>query len=285
MIQELASTLTRASRAVPEFSATVGELEPGWFPTDDLADPESGRLADALARLAADYPGADIRTQGALFINQYAWYLSGAAAIAFLLEKRVPDFALNNVALRYNTVTWEEDGESGEYERLEVRFLSGRFAALPDDPAAGQDDVTVVPDAAALREWFRLRVEAHMQPIVERAQMASRLSRGALWRIVADSCSQAFLYTGKQVGEAAQAEREGLAFVKVAGSPLNNPQLHYLTLTHAGYSETFRVRGGCCRYYTLPDGHYCTPCVLRDPEARDADFMAALKQRAARAEA
>ena len=72
MIQELVNTLTRASQSVPEFSATAGELEPGWFPTDDLTDLKSGRLADALARLAADYPGADTRTQAALFINQYA---------------------------------------------------------------------------------------------------------------------------------------------------------------------------------------------------------------------
>lgn len=285
MIHGLEGTLSRVSGSVPEFSATIGELETGWFPAADFGDPTRDRLADALERVAVSYPGADKRTQAALFMNQYAWVLSGAAAIAFLLEKRVPDFALNNVALRYNTVSWEEDGESGKYERLEVRFLSGRFAALPDDKAAELPDVTVLPDATALREWFRVRVEEHMQPIIDRAHIASHLSRGALWRIVADSCAQAFLYTGKQVGEAAQAEREGLAFVKVPGSPLNNPQLHFVSLTCDGHSETFRARGGCCRYYTLPDGHTCTTCVLHDPEARKADFMAALKQRAARAEA
>ncbi len=245
MTQDLANTLTRVSQAVPEFSATVGELESGWFPAADFGDPTSARVTESLERLAADYPGADMRTQAALFINQYAWYLSGAAAIAFLLEKRVPDLTQPNIALRYNTVTWEEDGESGEYEHLEVRFLSGRFAALPDDPAAGLPDVIVLPDAAELREWFRQGVEAHMQPVIDRAHVASRLSRSALWRIVADSCAQAFLHTGKQVGEAVQAEREGLAFVKVPGSPLNNPQLHFVSLTCDGLSETFRVRGGC----------------------------------------
>lgn len=284
MIHELEGTLARVSQSIPEFSATVGELEPGWFLAAELGDSISGRLTDAFERIAVIYPGADIRTQAALFINQYAWVLSGAAVIALLLEKRVPDLAWHNIALCYITVTCEEDGESGEYEHLAVRFLSGRFAALPDDRAAGQPDVIVLPDAAALREWFRRRVEDHMRPIIERTFLVSRLSRGALWRIVADSCAQAFLYIGRLVEEADPAEREGLAFVKAPGSPLNNPQLYFVSLTCDGHSETFRVRGGCCRYYALPDGHYCTSCVLRDPEEREADFMAMLTKRAARVE-
>ena len=285
MIEELEGTLARVSQAMPEFSVTPGEMGPGWFPAAELGDPGGGRLVDALERVAMSYPGADIRTQTTLFFNQYAWMLSGAAVIAFLLEKRVPDLALNNVLLHYNTVKWEKDSERGEYERLDLRFLCSRFASLPDDRAAGQQGVTVLPDAAALREWFRLRVEDHMRPIIEVAQQLSHLSCGALWRIVADSCAQAFLYAGQHIGESAQAEREGLAFVKVPGSPLNNSQLHFVSLNCDGHSETFRVRGGCCRYYTLPKGHYCTPCVLRNPEARRADFLAEMKKRTVLSEA
>lgn len=223
---ELRQTLLKVSTVTPEFSATVGNLEQGWFCASELGDATGNRLGEALQQTAKNYPGADARAQGALFMNQYAWNVSGVAIAAFLMQKRVPDLVSNNMALRTSTITWEEDGESSEYDQLEVRFLSGHFAALLDDPMAGQVDVLTLPDVDSLREWLRQRLEAHLQPIIARIHTNCGLSQAALWRIVADCCAQAFLQAGRQCNVETEGERHGLAFVKVPGSPLNNPQLH-----------------------------------------------------------
>jgi hypothetical protein len=72
---------------------------------------------------------------GAFFVGHYVWYLAAAAIGCYLAERRVPDLAPEQVALRYSSYTWEQDGATGTAERIDVRFLSGRFAALPGDSA------------------------------------------------------------------------------------------------------------------------------------------------------
>ncbi|NJL94993.1 MAG: (2Fe-2S)-binding protein, partial [Anaerolineae bacterium] len=74
----------------------------------------------------------------------------------------------------------------------------------------------------------------------------------------------------------AEAERHGLAFVKAPGSPLNNRQLHFLTVRDGAHQQTFRARGGCCRYYTLPEGDFCTTCVMRGRADQEARLLAYL---------
>lgn len=282
----LASTLAQVSALDGQYmSAETGMLEAGWFRADELVGAGASVLEEGLARQTAHYPGAERRTCGSFFIGEYAWYVFAAAIAAYLAERRVPDPAPANMALRYRTYTWEEGGETGESERIDVRFLSGRFVALPDDPAADHPDALVLPNLAALREWLRVELEAHLSPLIDRIYAATRLGKHAQWNLVADACAALFLHAGQVLGDPVRAQSEGLAFVKVAGSPLHNPDTGYITLEWAEHCETFRTRGGCCRYYTLPDSDKCTTCVLRPAEERDQRLRDYLAQKYAQSPA
>ncbi|MGF1504755.1 MAG: hypothetical protein ACFB51_06400, partial [Anaerolineae bacterium] len=234
----------------------------------------------SIARQAAAHPHMDPRTRGAYFINMYGWYLPFTAIAAYLAERRVPNLAPEHVALRYSTYTWHEDGASGEAKRLDVRFLSGQFACLPDDPAANHPDALVMPDKLALREWFRTTLEAHLAPIIEDVYAHTRLSRHAQWLLAADACALRFLLTGRMLGDEEHAKAEGIAFVKAEGSPMNNPKTGYISLQYRGHTESFRARGGCCRNNTVSEtgDDYSSTCELRTPEERDERLLAYMQR-------
>jgi hypothetical protein len=278
-VYPLAAALNRVTVVDENACADIGSLESGWFQATALCDQGSILLNGALARQAKDHPQMEARTRGAYLIGNYSWYVPLAGVVAYLAAARVPDFSPENVALCLRTYTWHEGEHSGEAERMDVRFLNGRFACLPDDPAANHPDAIVLPDSDTLREWLRTRLEAHLTPLIERVFAQTRLSRGAQWCLVADSCAALFLHVGQALGDAARGQGEGLKFVKAPDSPMTNDKTSYISLQYLDHRETFRARGGCCRYYTVSETgeDYCTTCVLRKPEDRDQrllDYMA-----------
>lgn len=264
----LSVTLGRCSQRDSSLSAVVGVCEAGWFPASALLAPGSPELAEGLTRVVAQHPGAERRVAGSFFAGEYAWWIPAAAVAAYLAERRAPDLSLDNVALRYRTYSWDEDGETGEAERIDVRFVSGRFAALPDDPAAAHPDALILPDLDALRTWLRQRVEAHLAAVIEAVAAQTRLGRRAQWHLAADSLAALFLTAGKSFGDAVRGQAEGLACVKAAGSPLHNRDTGYLTVTVGEHCDTVRARGGCCLYYRVHPGENCTTCVLRPLDER-----------------
>lgn len=269
----LDETLKRVSLVNENIVSDIGQCDADFFPAIHLIQNDTTILHQALAKQATKHPTMDSRTQASYFIDGYSWYVPAVAIVTYLTEGRVPDFTLENIALRYQTYTWHHDNRSGEAERIEVRFLSGRFACLPDDPSADHPDATPVADSVSLLDWLRSQLENHFSPLIKRLHTVSKLGKNALWRLVADSCALQFLQFGKKTNQVDHMQVEGLAFIQGEQSPMNNPQTHYITLEHATYQETFRVRGGCCRYYTLPDAEYCTSCVLLKSEERDRRLL------------
>jgi hypothetical protein len=278
VLPALQETLSHLGALGSFLAAELGPLEAGWFRAADLLRPDLPYLDEGLAWSVRRYPKAERRVSGSFFIGNYAWYIAAAAIGCYLAEQRVPDLAAENIALRYSTFTWHEDGESGEAERFEVRFLSDNFAALPTDPAAGQPGVVKVTDETELRNWLRLRLEAQLIPLIEAIYSRTHLGKRAQWNLAADTFAALFQHAGASLGDETRGRKEGLAFVKVAGSPLRNPGTGYFTLEYQGHCETFRARGGCCLYYQADEVvGKCTICVLRPEEERNQrllDYMA-----------
>lgn len=273
----LSATFARVSALSDYLAAEIGPLECGWFRASDLLQPNSPYLEEGLTRSVSDHPGAERRVAGSFFIGHYTWYLAAAAIGCYLAERRAPDLAAENVALRYSTFTWEEDGASGQGERIDVRFLNGRFAALSTDPAADHPEMLLLPDEVALRNWLRLRLEEHLTPVIEMVYSRTRLGKRSQWALVADACAGLFLHAGQALGDGASGCAEGLAFVRTPGSPQYNLQTGYVTLDYQGHCETFRTRGSCCLYYRVGSGEKCTTCILRPEEERNQrlfDYMA-----------
>jgi len=273
----LAATLGRASALDPLFAADLGPLEASWFPAARLHDSGAPELAEALARSVVRYPRAERRVMGSFFANQYAWYVPAAAVVAFLAESRVPDLAPQHVALRFSGAA------GGQAERIDARFLSGRFAVLPGDPAAVHLDAVVVPDADALRGWLRSGLESHLAPLVAAVARRTGLGARAQWCIAADALAALFLEAGRRLGDGARGQAEGLALVRAAGSPLHNRGTGYVTVEACGHCETFCARGGCCLFYRVEPGNNCATCALRPAAERDERLRAYLAQKHAEA--
>lgn len=278
-IHPLEHTLNHIRQLNDSYCADIGLCEASYFLAIDLIENRASLLEHALARQAKNYPTMDSRTQASYFVGQYSWYVPAVAIATFLTHNRVPDLAPDNLAIRYRTYRWHHGEHSGEAQRIDVRFLSGRFACLPDDPEADHADAVVVSDKGALRDRLRSQLESHFSPLINTVQAISKLGKNAQWRLVADSCASQFLSMGQMISDDIHAQAEGLRFIRADHSSINNPQTHYVTLTYQDYSDTFVARGGCCRYYTLPDAEYCTSCVLRKPEDRDARLLAYMKSK------
>lgn len=278
-LHPLEHTLKHIAQLNESYTADIGPCEEPYFLAIDLIENNASILEQSLARQAKNYPTMDSRTQASYFVGQYSWYVPAVAIATFLTENRVPDLAPANIAIRYRTYTWHHGEHSGEAERIDVRFLSGRFACLPDDPESDHPDALIVSDKVALRDWLRSQLESHFSPLINRIHAMSKLGKNAQWRLVADSCASQFLSMGQMINDDKNAQVEGLLFIRAEHSSINNPQTNYVTLTYQDHSDTFLARGGCCRYYTLPEAEYCTSCVLRKPEERDERLLAYMKSK------
>src|SRR5215213_6195861 len=126
-----------------------------WFSAHGLLSRQSGLIDDALTEIEEAFNAKARDVQAAYYFGAYAWSIVGAALAPYLLVKRVPDISPANI---WATTT------SGRVSRIVLRH--GRFACLPDDPAAGHPDATVFADAGALLTHCRTEIEAHLGALI-----------------------------------------------------------------------------------------------------------------------
>jgi hypothetical protein len=104
--------------------------------------------------------------------------------------------------------------------------------------------------------------------------------------LAGDGLSGALLEQGKSLGQVPQAMALGRAILGDKTTKLHSRQTEYVEIILPDETATapprardwFRLRGGCCRYFTSDDGDYCTTCVMRDRNdqvARLKDYLAA----------
>jgi len=228
--------------------------------TAALAGPDAAPLQALLEAEAAIHPGLDRKAQAAFLIGRAARSIVYPLAGLLMLQSVVPRMTPYAVALRPERYRWEHDGKTGEAIRYVAHF----------DP-----DTSIVTGAQAeLHAAFHDAIVATMSPVVAALRRAAGLSPGALWRLVTDMVCVAFLNVGEQRDDVPAAQTHALAVTRREGSPLNNrvSGFQHVTLPDAADADRilaqrwFITRGGCCRWYTHPEGEHCSVCVLLKPE-------------------
>ena len=234
-----------------------------------VAQAGPGEMAVLLEEIGQVARDMDARTRAAYLVGYVSWAVGRALAACELRLGGLPDVPAGTFGLAPTWQDWEAEGESGRSLDFVVTV-----AAEPDAPL-------LLCDAEAARTLM----EDINAPLVEQLVSATGLSRGALWRLVADGYAAAWLTVGKALGREADAMRAAAVLLKGEGSPLNNSKTGFVEICVTDPSDParqasdwFRARGGCCRYYTTPDskGQYCSTCVLRSPQSRDqllADYL------------
>jgi hypothetical protein len=240
-----------------DLSARTGSPDgDGWVTVADLADNRE-LLEDLMSCVGREYGVRNPAYAGTAVLRGYLWRALSPAVAAFLAERRLPDLSAANVALRF--------GESGFAE--DVAFVSPRFAALPDDPQAAHPDAEVVPSEGAMLGRMREALAGTHLPGVIPSLRELRVRRGTrvLQRAAADSCAEAFMFVGRELGR----EEEGLGFAEelLSGPPPLSAPTNYYVLEYPGGSERTRVRNTCCLYYKVGDGT-CFTCPRTTDEER-----------------
>lgn len=183
--------------------------------------------------------GMDVRTRAAYLIGGIAWSISWWMALLDL-NGHPP---LRRVAIEQERYWWHGRGISHEYVRYPLGIEIGTGAGPADQ---------------------RRMLEDLFAPLIAATMVTSGLNEGAQWRIVSDSVARAYLDVGKQLGAVPRAMAAATDIL--AEGPLANGQTGFVEVTAGEVREWFVTRGGCCRYYTVTGGDYCTACVRRTPD-------------------
>ncbi|MEZ4730973.1 MAG: ferric iron reductase [Caldilineaceae bacterium] len=153
---------------------------PAWLTPSELLAPDSPRLSALISATQKRLHTETANTIGGALLQEYQWPLIASAVACFLVDRRVPALHPENVCLRVSVE--EHEDESVEPEPP-IAYTSGRFAALPADPAADHPDATIVPDEDALRAYLRTGLETHFGWVIERLSAATGCNQRGLWAL------------------------------------------------------------------------------------------------------
>jgi len=261
----LAAALARLPPPADDWEGrhTLGPRPRGTPSLSDLAQDDA-----ALARLVgikqAQAKGGDAKLGCAYLIGDLGWELGSLLSGLWLSGWRVSAADPAAVALSTRAVAWEEADESG------VAMVFD----LPLDPG-GLVGEGMQPDDLARA------MTALLSPLIAALTRLTGLGATAQWRLVGDGLAAALVHRGKALGCLDAALDLGRSILSERPSKLRSRQTEFIEIRlphRPDVSDWFRLRGGCCRYYTAAgeSGEYCATCVLRDRDdqiARLADWL------------
>jgi hypothetical protein len=194
----------------------------GWATTAELAGPG---LQDALATCGAALETDRPDIQGQRLVEVVTWLLAVPVATALVNATPVPDIGPDNVLVWIGDEPPDGDG---------LKLL--RDATLAGDPQTALD--------------------AHLAPLIDAINTATRRPADALRRCAKDRFDAAIAWVAELANE------RDRAFELLA----DEAELRLLDLgTH---ELLLHVRKGCCLYYRTPANVKCFSCPLLDDEAR-----------------
>lgn len=169
-------------------------------------------------------------------MNDYAYIFAATTVPLFFGFGLVPELAPASVAFSFYTKMQLHDGKIYPSRRAHMGFDEAGilYGRLDED-------------------LFRIGIEKHFHLVIDRVHAKTKLSRAALWRLLGDAIAQRFLDAGLRFDA---IEAAAMCILKTPASPLANRERHYFNLTQYdrhgnAVRETFRQRGGCCRFYLV----------------------------------
>jgi len=221
-------------------------------------------LERLVARKQEQARGGDRRLGCAYLAGDLGWELGRVFGGLWLAGWRVSAADPAAITLAPRAVDWEEEGLSGTFHALDLVL----------DPAG-------LAGAGTTHRDLGRTVEGLVAAIVATLARETRLGQAAQWRLVGDGLAAALLDRGRALGRMEEAIALGRAVLADRTLRLRSAQTEFveIALSHRpGVRDWFRLRGGCCRFYTATgeSGEYCTTCVLRDREdqiARLTDWL------------
>lgn len=244
-----------------EINLSVNNKNKPFLTLTQLATPSE--ITHQLANQAKAEPSADARTQGAYLINQLSWTL--VSIVCFLdLSKLSLD------AVWDRSIGVLEAWRSSELEGKKNSYTTYEWHLDKLEPCTQQ------LQAKHLGE----RLIEIMTPFITEVHHQTRFSKAAQWRLLTDSITAVYLYAGKQFNNAEKTMTRAREIIECTGKPLANAQWHFkefqvpaqISPTGETLKDWFRIRGGCCRYYTTEAERYCSTCVHLDENEQKQRF-------------
>ncbi|MEM7125979.1 MAG: hypothetical protein AAF702_06615 [Chloroflexota bacterium] len=261
----LTQSLSRINQVEEYFKARLGVPDDGdWLEPTTLFAHSSGRLNEWRRETAKLLRTKSRNMIGSSILQCYHWPVIVAPIGCFLVDRRVPCLSPDNLQVRL--------GEEGEVE--EVAFVTGRFMALPNDPAADHPDATVLHNVDTLRDYLRTSLETHLGWVIKQLGAEIGSKPHSLWLDVADRCAATLIWLMQEVDADVtvdEIEREIEALIRVPVSPLNHKKIGFFTLTYGEQTHTYVDRASCCYWYRYEEaeGDCCTTCPRRPKQERD----------------
>lgn len=200
----------------------------------------------------------------ALGAMSFPWLVAGVAIGSFLSDRRVPDLSPSAVSYTF--------AESG-YPR-DITFHSARFWALPDDPAAGRPDVTVVANTDELGAVLQRQLGDHLEGILRvMRSRGAKVGMGTIRRTALEACLSALCTAEAKLGRLPRL-RDDVEAIFRSGGPANPLFLRTLPVIR----EYPTGRGGraasvalttCCLRFRIPGYGTCPACPSQDPAERE----------------
>lgn len=256
----IAASLARADAALPHYQVRRGLPDhsdrPWWRCADVLAAPTAlDHWRSALDQwMRARYGEAPERTVAGYLM---CWYLATPARLAgqiFHAERRIPSLRPTDLAFRLAGHRPRPDG---------IAVLSAEFTCLPDDPAAGHPNATVVADEAALAASLRVEFADHARRFVAAFGPSTRLGTRTLWAAATDALDEALWLAGRQHGDEHAGARDAALVLPGKLPPFTSGSTLIDSLAVPANEVPARTwtrrRESCCFHYALTNG--CGPCV------------------------
>lgn len=247
--------------------ARIGNIDgpPQYYSVAELCRTSVAVLEAWLDDQQSLYPATPRDAAAAFFFGALTWGLCEAIAKRWLETGTAPSLSADPLRLAMTWEHWQEDGAEGDH--IVCRFDSLWTESGPDAEA---DHV------ADLAQALRLQLD----PLVATLSQRAGLPASALWRLLGDAIGGAFIDVA-QGDNLAAALAAAQALLAASTAPIANKQMKIEELAlpserhprGEAYRRWFRKRGGCCRYYKVDGGDYCTTCVLRDDASRQERLL------------